>query len=87
MYKFQNQLLPATFHSYFTKVTNVHSYNTRLASIKTIILYSICKNYSYGKFSVRFKGPSIWNTIGSDIKSSSLAKFKKKIKQQYLDKY
>ena len=32
MYKFQNHLLPATFHSYFTNVTNVHSYNTRLTS-------------------------------------------------------
>ena len=85
MYKFHNQLLPATFHSYFTKVTNVQSHNTRLASKQSYHIPYVRTNY--GKFSVRFIGPSIRNTIGSDIKSSSLAKFKKKIKQQYLDKY
>ena len=34
MYKFHNQLLhvPTAFHSFFTKVTNIHEYNTRLAA-------------------------------------------------------
>jgi len=32
MYKFYNQLLPTAFHSFFTKVNNIHKYNTRLAA-------------------------------------------------------
>ena len=32
MYKYHNQLLPSVFNSFFTKVDQVHSYNTRNAS-------------------------------------------------------
>ena len=32
MYKYHNQLLPSVFDSFFTKVDQVHSYNTRHAS-------------------------------------------------------
>ena len=32
MYKFHNNVLPAAFHSFFTKVTSVHNYNTRFAA-------------------------------------------------------
>ena len=32
MYKFHNNMLPAAFHSFFTKVTSVHNYNTRFAA-------------------------------------------------------
>ena len=32
MYKYHNQLLPSVFNSFFTKVDQVHSYNTRHAS-------------------------------------------------------
>ena len=27
MYKFHNELLPIAFHSFFTRVTNIHNYN------------------------------------------------------------
>ena len=85
MYKFHNKLLPATFHSYFTKITSVHNYNTRLAAKQSYYIPRTRTNY--GKFNIRFKGPSIWNAIASDIKVSSLAKFKRKLKQQFLDTY
>ena len=71
MQKFHNQLLPTAFHSFFTKVTNIHKYNTRLAA----------KQSNYGKFNIRFQGPSIWNSIDKDIKLSSKAMFKKKIQK------
>ena len=38
MYKFHNQLLPTAFHSFFTKVTNIHKYNTRLAAKQSYYL-------------------------------------------------
>ena len=81
MYKFHNQLLPTAFHSFFTKVTNIHKYNTRLAAKQSYYLPFVRTNY--GKFNVPFQGPSIWNCIDKDIKSSSKAMFKKKIQVQY----
>ena len=85
MYKFHNQLLPTAFHSFFTKVTNIHKYNTRLAAKQSYYLPFVRTNY--GKFNIRFQGPSIWNCIDKDIKSLSKAMFKKKIQAQYLKKY
>ena len=76
MYKFHNQLLPTAFHSFFTKVTNIHKYNTRLAAKRSYYLPFVRTNY--GKFNIRFQGPSIWNCIDKDIKLSSKAMFKKK---------
>ena len=32
MYKFHNELLPIAFDSIFTKVINIHNFNTRLAA-------------------------------------------------------
>ena len=84
MYKFHNQLLPTAFHSFFAKVTNIHKYNTRLAAKQSYYLPFVRTNY--GKFNIRFQGPSIWNCIDKDIKSSSKAMFKKKIQAQYLKK-
>ena len=84
MYKFHNQLLPTAFHSFFTKVTNIHKYNTRLEAKQSYYLPFVRTNY--GKFNIRFQVPSIWNCIDKDIKSSSKAMFKKKIQAQYLKK-
>ena len=61
MYKFHNQLLPTAFHSFFTKVTNIHKYNTRLAAKQSYYLPFVRTNY--GKFNIRFQGPSIWKFI------------------------
>ena len=84
MYKFHNQLLPTAFHSFFTKVTNIHKYNTRLAAKQSYYLPFVRTNND--KFNIRFQGPSIWNCIDKDLKSSSKAMFKKKIQAQYLKK-
>ena len=78
MYKFHNQLLPTAFHSFFTKVTNIHKYNTRRAAKQSYYLPFVRTNY--GKFNIRFQGPSIWNCIDKDIKSSSKQCLRKKFK-------
>ena len=71
MYKFHNQLLPTAFHSFFTRVTNIHKYNTRLAAKQSYYLPFVRTNY--GKFNIQLQGPSIWNCIDKDIKLSSKA--------------
>ena len=79
MYKFHNQLLPTTFHLSFTRVTAIHSYNTRLTARQSYYLPYVRTNY--GKFNIRFRGPSIWNSIDNDIKLLSISTFKKRIKE------
>ena len=70
VYKFHNQLPPTVFHSFFTKVTNIHKYNTRLAAKQSYYLPFVRTNY--GKFNIRFQGPSIWNCIDKDIIQSNV---------------
>ena len=66
MYKFHNELLPIAFYSFFTRVTNIHTcnYNTRFAAKQSYYLHFVRTNY--GKFNIRFQGPSIWNSIDDD---------------------
>ena len=68
MYKFHNNVLPASLHS-FTKVTSVHNYNTRFAAKHSYYLPYARTNF--GKFNIRFRGPSVWNTIHDIVKISS----------------
>ena len=39
MYKFHNNVLPAAFHSFFTKITSVHNYHTRFAAKHNITYF------------------------------------------------
>ena len=85
MYKYHNELLPIAFYSFFTRVANIHNYNTRLAAKQSYYLPFVRTNY--GKFNIRFQGPSIWNSIDDDIKLLSISMFKKKMQVQYLERY
>ena len=87
MYKYHNQLLPSVFNSFFTKISQIHTYNTctRLGAKQSYYLPKARTNY--GIFSIRFQGPSVWNSIDEDIKLSSLSLFKKKMKQHFIKDY
>ena len=85
MYKYHNELLPIAFCSFFTRVANIHNYNTRLAAKQSYYLPFVRTNY--GKFNFTFQGPSIWNSIDDDIKLLSISMFKKQMQVQYLERY
>ena len=85
MYKYHNELLPIAFYYFFTRVANIHNYNTRLAAKQSYYLPFVRTNH--GKFNIRFQGPSIWNSIDDDIKLLSISMFKKKMQVQYLERY
>ena len=85
MYKFHKKLLPSAFSDFFTPVRSIHNYNTRLVS-KSSFARPI-SHTNYGIFSIRFQGPKIWNSIDESLKSTSLAVFKKKLKNLLIDKY
>ena len=73
------------FASFFTKVDTVHSYNTRHSAKLTYYLPKARTNY--GKFSIRFQGPKIWNVIDDETKKLSMSLFKKRLKQGFIEAY
>ena len=85
MYKFHNDLLPSVFRDFFISVNTIHNYNTRLASRETYYLPKVRTNY--GIFNIRFQGPIEWHSINENLKSSSFALFKFKMKQTFLNHY
>ena len=85
MYRFNNSLLPSAFDAFFSKVSEIHHYNTRSAAKQSYYLPKARTNY--GKFNIRFQGPKVWNSIHGQIKAVSLSQFKSKLKQHYLSLY
>ena len=45
-YKFHKELLPIAFYSFFTRLINIHNYNTRLAAKQSYYLPFVRTNYS-----------------------------------------
>ena len=65
-------MLPLTFDDSFTRVDEIHHYNTRLSAK---ISYSLPKvKTNYGQFNIRFNGPKIWNSLDESTKSHSFSK-------------
>jgi hypothetical protein len=85
MYDFYNNKLPLSFENFFLPVKLKHSYNTRLASKNSYSLPLIRTNY--GKLSIRFQGPKIWNDLDDEMKMFSRFKFKKSIINNRLNLY
>ena len=85
MYIFHKQLLPSVFSNFFTPVSSIHNCNTRLASKSSFALP--ISHTNYGIFSIRFQVPRIWNSVDESLKSTSLAVFRKKLKNLFIDKY
>ena len=84
MFKYKNNLLPYSFHNFFTLNSTIHSYPTRnspnchLVNPRLLIAHR----------SIRHHGPDLWNALPDSIKSSqSLFSFKAKIKKRLLSEY
>ena len=65
MYKYVHGNLPVNFINYFTKISSVHSYETRAASSD---FFLPCKNKTKGMSSLSFLGVELWSGIPSSIK-------------------
>ena len=75
MFRFHNHLLPDAFSNFFTPISSVHNYNTRLASKSSYVIPKSRTNY--GKFSIGFQGAKVWNSIDESLKRTSFRVFKK----------
>ena len=80
MSKFHKQLLPSVFSNFFTSIRSVHNYNTRLASKSSFAVPISRTNYG-----IKFQGGKAWNSIDESLYSTSLAVFKKKLKNLFID--
>ena len=78
MYKFHNRRLPSVFDTFFTQVNKRHNYSTRSAWNMFYTLPKVKTNY--GIFNIRLKGPKVWNSIGENLKTFSISKFKESVK-------
>ena len=61
MHKFYQQLLPYVFDNFFVDVRGLHTYNTRFAAKRSYYVPKVRTNF--GKFSIRFQGPKVWNSL------------------------
>ena len=84
MFSFKNSTLPSKFNNFFLLNSQIHNYNTRNAQSFRLPL---CRTNTR-KFSIYFQGPKFYNSLNSDItSSSSSASFKRKLKEFLLSKY
>ena len=84
MYRHQVGMLPALFSNYFLVNAVIHDHNTRY---RQNYRSEVCRiNVRY--FSVRVKGPQLWNSINTNIREShSLIAFKSTYKNYLIDLY
>ena len=74
------------FNNFFTPVNLQHNYRTRLASKSSFSLPKA--RTKYGKFSIRFAGTQIWNSVDESIKkTTSISNFKIQMKQFLINLY
>ena len=81
---YHNQL-PNAYANFFQSASSVHQYRTRFASKASYYTPPIRTNY--GKFSIKFMGPTVWNQIDEELKNLSLKSFKQKMKESLLETY
>ena len=62
MYDCQNHLAPTHFYSYFMSSSEVHSYNTKLASRGDLFLTRKTM-FQYGIRLIQYSGARLWNSI------------------------
>ena len=78
MYLFKRGLLPNYFRDTFTLASQIHSYNTTNFSLFYI---PHCRTH-FRKFSIRFQGPSFFNSLSREIQNSeSISLFGKRLKK------
>ena len=84
MYKQKNGLLPEIFNDYFQTRNKIHNINTRQAN--KIDVVKSRTNIGYNR--VQSTGAKLFNMLPTDIsESSSIAIFKRKVKNNLLSLY
>jgi len=78
MYLFKRGLLPNYFREMFTLTSQIHSHNTRNSNL----FYIFPCRTNIRKFSIRFQGPKLFNSLSPEIQNSeSVGSFGKRLKK------
>jgi len=72
--------LPKIFRDYFVFNIDIHSFNTRF----TNNLYLVRVSTTYGQQAIKFKYPTLWNSLPLSIRNLALIEFKCKLKDYLL---
>ena len=81
------RLSPLEIHTYFTRISDAHSYGTR-QSTSDSLFQPRRRTTQYGLNMVHYFGATLWNSVDDDIKKShSLNAFRRKLKLFYLGSY
>ena len=84
MYKYSSRLLPDAFDNFFTRLADVHGYNTRNAS--TQHFYVSFRGTTRGQKTLSYCGTRIWNYIPDKIDPDcAIGTFKKHIQRLFLN--
>ena len=84
MYKIKLNIIPANLKSFFTKNSDIHSYETRNAN-----KYHLSNpKTSLAQKTIKHRGPDIWNSLPDHItQCKSLNSFKYSLKNHILSSY
>ena len=87
VYECTNNIAPAYFRNYFTKINTIHRIITS-QSMKNDLYAVSCNTTQYGLRSIHYSGVRLWNSLPMEIKdSNTLSNFKRKLKHHYLGCY
>ena len=78
---FNNHTIPQTLST----ISNIHSHNTRHNIPSNLFIPTVTSNL--GKTSFSHCGPTIWNNIPIEIRTSSIFSFKSKLKKHTIENY
>ena len=82
MYKYVHDILPQGYRNKFVIANQIHSYCTRESSMYRL---PFCRTEHY-RHSLQYRGPFLWNSLPSDIKSApTLYSFKKALKSHFIN--
>jgi len=85
MHKFKHDCLPSVFNHLFTKLDNIHSYNTRQKTFQEYIVPR--KILAIAQKSLAYTGVKIWESLDQNLKVQPFYIFKKKCKLHFLNQY
>ena len=82
MHSCHSNRMPNTFDRLFTAVNSVHPHETRSSTSGHYFCHPVCSQY--GKRSIKFKGPRIWQQIDSSLKELPATIFKKRYRNSII---
>jgi len=85
MHKFKHDCLSSVFNYLFTKLDNIHSYNTRQKTSQEYIVPG--KRLAIAQKSLAYIGVKIWESLDQNLKVQPPYIFKKKCKLHFLNQY